>query len=436
MTEVSRPASRRPHVLVVAYYFPPMALSGVQRVTKFVKYLAEFGWQVTVLTARPGSYFAFDDTLANDLRSEWITVVRTRSFDPTRLFGAPRTVRLPGEGRRRRLAGLSQWLFLPDNKIGWYPPAVRAALRVHRNVPVDVVFASAPPYTAHLIGGKVAERTEAPLVIDLRDDWVGNPRHVYPTTGHRRIQTALERRAIAAADHICVINEPIARSIQGRAVKQGLERAITVVPQGFDPDDFDERQRDPSSQMRFLYTGVFYDAQSPEPFLRGLAKFLHTNPDYRSTVTARFAGLVPESFARLVGELELEDIVEHVGYVPHAAVVRMLIDAEVLWMTVGRQEGGEGISTGKLFEYFGSRRPILGLVPDGTARDHLAQYGAAVIEGPDDVDGIADAIDVLHRQWLVGSLPQPDETFIRRFDRTRLTRQLIGIFEDVMGHAR
>ncbi len=430
--DVSRPGTRRPHVMVIAYYFPPMALSGVQRVTKFVKYLAEFGWRITVLTARPGSYFAFDDTLEDDLRSDHITIVRTGSLDPTRLFGARRTVRLPSDRRRKRLTGLSQWVFIPDNKIGWYPLAVRAAMRLHDNLPIDIVFASAPPYTTHLVAQKVAKRIGVPLVTDFRDDWVGNPRHVYPTGLHRRIHEALERKTVAASSRVCVVNPPIAHNLRSRAVKQGLNPAITILPQGYDPADFDDHPRDPSSRMCLLYAGVFYDAQSPEPFLRGLARCLHSNPGMRSAVTARFAGLVPDTFESLVKELELQDVVEYVGYVPHTDVARMLQNADVLWMTVGRRAGSEGISTGKLFEYFGSRRPILGLVPDGTARDHLSEYGAAVTVAPDDLDGIGEAIAALQGRWVDGSLPMPDEMFVRRFDRRRLTRKLIEVFDGVM----
>ena len=36
-------------VLVIAYYFPPMGLSGVQRTLKFVKYLKNYNWEPTVL---------------------------------------------------------------------------------------------------------------------------------------------------------------------------------------------------------------------------------------------------------------------------------------------------------------------------------------------------------------------------------------------------
>ncbi|MCS4471994.1 hypothetical protein JQ032_01445 [Clostridium botulinum] len=37
-------------VLIIAYYFPPLGWSGVQRTLKFVKYLKDFGWQPIVVT--------------------------------------------------------------------------------------------------------------------------------------------------------------------------------------------------------------------------------------------------------------------------------------------------------------------------------------------------------------------------------------------------
>ena len=37
-------------VLFVSYPFPPVGGAGVQRTTKFVKYLSEFGWLPSVLT--------------------------------------------------------------------------------------------------------------------------------------------------------------------------------------------------------------------------------------------------------------------------------------------------------------------------------------------------------------------------------------------------
>ena len=53
-------------VLLIAYYFPPMGLSGVQRTVKFAKFLPQYGWKPTVLTVEPTGYYAFDDTLLKE----------------------------------------------------------------------------------------------------------------------------------------------------------------------------------------------------------------------------------------------------------------------------------------------------------------------------------------------------------------------------------
>lgn len=39
-------------VLFIAYYFPPVAGGGVQRLAKFVKYLPAAGWLPVVLTVQ------------------------------------------------------------------------------------------------------------------------------------------------------------------------------------------------------------------------------------------------------------------------------------------------------------------------------------------------------------------------------------------------
>ena len=55
-------------VLVIAYYFPPMGLSGVQRTLKFVKYLKQNNWEPTVITTKNVAYFAHDESLTKRIR--------------------------------------------------------------------------------------------------------------------------------------------------------------------------------------------------------------------------------------------------------------------------------------------------------------------------------------------------------------------------------
>jgi glycosyltransferase involved in cell wall biosynthesis len=415
-------ADRR--LLVVAYYFPPMGLSGVQRIARFVKYLPEFGWRPEVLTVDPAGYFAYDASLLDELTARGIPIHRTGSLDPTRLFGRRRVVRLPDEPTRRRFSAWSHWLFVPDNKIGWMPAALRRGRQLLEVTAFDAILATAPPYTSTLIGRRLAAAT-VPLVLDFRDDWLGNPRHIYPTLLHRRLHGRLERRALQAATRVITINERIRDAMWSRHRDAVPPDSFVVLPQGYDAEDFAGPAPSRSEgRCLFVYSGVFYDRQSPDTFLKALARVVARHPAWRERVCARFVGLLPAYVTGLARSLGIEDIIEATGYLPHSEVILHLRAADVLWLTVGPGPGQEQISTSKLYEYFGTDRPILGLVPDGAARDALLADGASLVVPPDEVGAVADAIERLVRLHGEGALPQPPPASRSRYDRRRLTAEL------------
>ncbi len=415
-------------VLVVAYYFPPMGLSGVQRVAKFVKYLPDYGWQPTVLTIKPAGYFAYDKSLLREVKEAGVRIHRTQSWDPTRLFKRRQTVALPAEDWRRRLSTLSQFFFIPDNKIYWMWHALRAGDTLLREQQFDAVFSSAPPYTAHLVASRLSRRHTLPLLIDFRDDWVGNPRHIYPTKLHRDLNQRLEHRVLQSCTEAITINESIRAALIERNTKDGYTPRVAVIPQGYDPADFEVAPVDRApGKMWWLYSGIFYDAQTPDFFLQALAQAVDRHPQIRAHIKAVFVGLLPKASMQLIERLGIEDLIRYEGYVSHAEVVAYQQAADVLWMTIGNRPGAESISTGKLYEYIGTRKPIVALVPAGTAREAMRPYGAAEVVEPDDVDAIERAIMHQYEQWVAGTMAKPEASYVEQFDRRRLAGVLASL---------
>src|SRR5579862_8968600 len=160
------------NVLVIAYYFPPMGLSGVQRTLKFVKYLPQFGWHPTVLSVTPTGYFAQDDALLSELDGLGITIARSGSWDANRVFKSKGTIRMPSERMRKILTFLSDTFFIPDNKIGWKRKALRVARNLMKERHFDVIIATAPPFTDFVIGAQLHDEFGTPLVLDYRDPWL------------------------------------------------------------------------------------------------------------------------------------------------------------------------------------------------------------------------------------------------------------------------
>lgn len=138
----------RQRLLVIAYYFPPMGTSGVLRVTKFVKYLPDYGWEPIVLTATPSAFFAFDPTLLAEVEARGIRVYRTPD-DGTpqwirRRAAADGTVPLPNQRLHTLWSRWSQFRWIPDRMIRWKQQALELGWRLVREYKPAILFAISP----------------------------------------------------------------------------------------------------------------------------------------------------------------------------------------------------------------------------------------------------------------------------------------------------
>ncbi len=421
-------------VLVIAYYFPPMGLSGVQRTLKFVKYLPQYGWKPTVLTVEPGGYIARDESLLDDLAGKDVRIVRTGAAGPTRLFGGKDVVAMPSEWSRKLLSRMSDTIFIPDNKIGWKKRAVQKAVELHQAEPFDLIFATAPPFTDFLVGAEVKRVLNKPLVFDYRDPWADYPFKFYPTPFHYWRNVTLERRALRASSHVITTNRTVKESLlkRYRFLTYG---DVDILPQGFDPEDFpaageleqDAARKPRRRQMRVTYAGVFWEDRVPDHFLRALQRLFEEKPKLRGRIEAVFVGTFREENRKIVSRLGLQDSVTVHEYLPHKECVRLLCDSDLLWMIVG-----EGFSSpGKVYEYIGARKPILGCAPQGFIRSLILEAGGTVV-APDDVEGIKNALESHLEKFERHELTGPPDEVVDRFNRIFLTRSLVKVFESLL----
>jgi glycosyltransferase involved in cell wall biosynthesis len=413
----------RRNVLVIAYYFPPMGLSGVQRTLKFVKYLPAYGWQPTVLTVTPTGYFAQDYSLLEEINPHDITVERVGSLDPNRFFRKKGVVKMPSERWRKILTYISDTFFIPDNKIGWRKKAVKAASKLFEEKKFDVIFATAPPFTDLIIGADLARKFKKPLVVDYRDPWLDYPTKYYPTPLHRWKNYRLEKEVLKTATRILTTNRRVKELILKR--HKFLDyHDVTILPQGFDPADFqvEKLPAQAKKRMRVTHAGAFYGDRTPAPFLQALKKVLADHPEVK--IEAVFIGAFQDEYAELVRTMGLEESVTITGYLDHKECVRQILSSDVLWLMLGNDKQ----SPGKFYEYLGARKPILACVPDGFIRQSLREAEGGTIVEPTDVDGIAAALVTYHKQYTTNTLPSPKEEIVTKYDRVQLTNELSKIF--------
>ncbi len=420
------------NVLIIAYYFPPMGGSGVQRPLKFAKYLKDYGWNPVVLCPEPGAYPWFDKSLSDELESLSVEVIRVKAKTPFHLLGKFRKdLQMPSGRKASLFRWLSRLLYYPDNKVGWIQPAVAKGEELIRKYDPELVFSTAPPFSNHIIGKRLAENTGLPLVLDYRDSWTQNHFQTNLFRWQRRILRKMERECLDKARAVVVLDSFMEQGIKD--AHPGLEVKTVVIPHGFDPDDFKSKGEASLSykegKLNWLYSGLFYESNQPDLFLEAAKELGEQQPEFLSDNHFHFQGGMDKRVRARVSELGLEEYVTNYGYLDHAKAVLNLRRADVLWMLSDFDPMFKQVKSGKLFEYFGAMKPILGMVHEGSSSICLAEYGAGFTAPPDNKEEIRATMRDIYNRWKQNRPFQVDKNFVDSFDRKKLTEQLATFFD-------
>jgi glycosyltransferase involved in cell wall biosynthesis len=449
-------------VLVLAYRFPPQGGGGVQRTLKFVRYIRGFGWQPVVHTVRNPFWPFRDEALQEEIPAD-VQVYRTRTFEFERLertlgslLGNSTNGTTPGTTPARplesapkrstrggKLASLQRFVhqrvLMPDPQIAWLPWAFLKTLYIARKENIDLIYSSSPPNSSQVLGLWLKRFLKKPWVVDFRDPWTDGVRRkqVYAANPSRRRREESWERAVAEkADYFIVTTEK--NQEQFLAKYPFLAPKLTTLTNGFDPEDFAHIR----PGRRFLSDGYFhltltgnvetmFDAT---PFFRAVRAFLAQEPDARTHFRINFVGTKRGKYDQTIHELQLDAIVNYIGYVPHSESVQYLADSDVLFLCqIPEYESAVVKLPGKLFEYLYMKKPILALTLPGVTTSILDRTGLGVVAHPNDEHAITRALGELYRQWRTTEWRfSPNQAAITAFDRVRLAERLARIFDHVM----
>ncbi|HRS01311.1 MAG TPA: glycosyltransferase [Bacteroidota bacterium] len=444
------------NVLVIAYYFPPMALSGVQRISKFVKYLPEFGWNPIVLTTN-APYYQFDNSLLDELIQKNIKIYRTdenrskslknnnkqnseeknnenlgeykRNINNNNQF----TFSYPGRFRQRLQAIILQTIFQPDSRRMWKKKALKTAETIFQENDIDLILATAPPFTDFLVAEELSDKYNIPFILDYRDLWVDNPYYIYTTVFHKNYAVKLENRILTKAARTIVIT----REMKNRLLQRYRflnHNDITIIPHGYDQEDFDKartfqqntseifplNKNTKKSKFIITHSGLFSQDLTPKYLFQAVSELIQEKPEMKDTLEIRMVGILQKKFIKMINKLNLQDNVKAPGYLNHIQSLQALLQSDVLWLMMPN-----GLVTpGRLFEYLGARKPIIFSSPKSDLTQIVESTGAGIITQPNDVKELKKAILNYYNLWKKNSLPIPNESVIEKYERKELTRQL------------
>jgi glycosyltransferase involved in cell wall biosynthesis len=406
---MSAPQSRRPRVLYLAFYFPPSRASGVYRARATANHLAGHGWDVTVLAAPleflHGVIGSVDEALLG-------TVDPRVRVERPELDLSPWEHNLREFGRfrgtfpvlARRMQDRRDRKDFPERYASWAWDGVRRALKLHAKDPFDVVVATGNPFASFAGAERFSRRTGVPYVIDYRDSWTLDLFTDGPAFPDGHPAYDWEKKVIGGAASVVFVNNALREWHAERY--PAAAASMMVVPNGWDPDVLTaggaETPADPTRPLQFGYLGTLTNNQPVEQMVEGFRR-AREHPDlagaelnihghlgffqHAPALLRERLGLGPDG-APLTGAADAG--VRYRGPVSKTDVASVYESNDVL---VFLAAGGRYVTSGKIFEYMASGRPIVSVhAPDIAAREVLEGYPLWFNAGSLEPDALAQSI--------------------------------------------
>lgn len=386
-------------VLIITYYWPPTAGSGVQRWLKMSKYLPQYGWQPVIYTPSNPEAGMTDESLLKDICPE-AEIIKRPIMEPYAIFnaltgsrGAKKNRQKDGSGKqagsgavnpinavghKSPLMRLSLWIranvFVPDPRCLWIRPSVRFLKKYLREHPVDAIVSTGPPHSMHLIARNLHRSTGIPWTADFRDPWtrIFYFKHLPLTRRSRKRYAAMELSVLHEADRVVAVTDSMVRDfLEELGAHENSCGKFHVIENGYDEEDFAgiTAARLPEG-FNLVHTGLFSAEGNPRKLWKVLSELCRENPDFDRDLHLTFAGKTDPEILAAIREAGLERHLTDLGYVPHHEANSLQKAADLLLLPLREEPEAAGILTGKYFEYLAAGRPIAAFGPHGSVLEH------------------------------------------------------------------
>lgn len=370
-------------VLIIYIYFLQENFIGTVRMRGLAKYLYDFGWEATILTAKlPNTSETFQDThiriIETPYESLFIRWEKRLGLKTNKSFKELFHLQRHKDKKTIRdiiANSLVEIIAYPDSERMWYKTAIDAVNKLMKQESFDAIISSSPPATHHLIGSELKKRYGIPWIADLRDPWTQD--HYYPYSFIRRfIERRLELRTLSRADAIVIVSQPLAEK-----QKEFLHnrKTVHVILNGFNPE---QKKISPSLSDKFniVYTGKMLGGKrDPEPLFKAIQKLISEGVIKREDIAVDFYGDHSVWLERDIKKYGLQDIIKMHGLIPREDSLEKQRNTQVLLLLTWNDLNEKGVHTGKIFDYLSAQRPILSIgMSGGVVKELLSETNAGI----------------------------------------------------------
>jgi hypothetical protein len=416
--------------LVISQYLPPLKYIAAVRISEVANQFAKNGYEVIGFSTNnhqylPTDQFKMDERIVVHRSNSWdFLIIRLKLKSMLASLRGKKTQGVSQSAVVNEKRTASSWKsklfyflanYLPFSLvfgegsfiyiIGTFFKALRYA------EDGTVVFTSFRPYSDHIIGYLLKLfRPRTIWICDFRDP------HLPPNASNAffGFHAWINRRMCRRADVVTTVSKGVARNLEGYNKNISILRngIVGTIQSGLVSSDRPDK-------FNLIYTGGLYNGtRNPLPVFRALSELIAAGKLNRDLVRIVYAGGDKAIWDSFVKEAGLESINESYGMLSMEASRKLQQSAAINLLLTWSDRNYKGVLTGKMYEYFKARRPIITVI-NGDRDEEIEEIMAETNAGPvvyNDGQVLVNFIRQQYEHFLSGEAPMAiDDHSLRQF---------------------
>lgn len=444
-------------VLIISEFIAPVRAVASIRWTKLGKYLHQaYGIEIEILTnkkrycdeIRP-AYYQYDPSALRDLQAfrvhEIPETIIVRIINAI-FYGVSKVII-----SQKREPKTTPVLSNQQNEVSFFQKIYRAvyarlftakglslvarAMRMEIDwSQYDVIVSSFEPRWVHEVAGGIKKRfPDLIWIADYRDS------AIYAGGVLANEANTFAAKYTSSADMITAVSQG---TIEALNVPDDQNRV--VVTNGYDPEELTSRERMPFQKFVLAYTGTLYNQGEAisdlKPLLRALSELIDEGRVCADHIELSYAGVSEEEFVKQVSAFPRVPWKSY-GLLSRDEALKLQNRASLLLLCTWNTKRVSGIITGKVYEYFSSKVPIVclcaGEVPYSASREMIekSNTGFCYEEACDVVDykNLVSFLYNKYTEWKTGGMTTCGSNwdYINSFGYDHLAEKVYELINDL-----
>lgn len=309
-----------------------------------------------------------------------------------------------------------------DSHWSWFIAATFRSRKVVKQHHPVLVYSTAGPSSTHLAAYLIARWCGLPWVAEIHDPLImDNQKRRYQ---RYRFHRWLEKLIFKHADSVIYFTEKALRSAEKRTkvVNKGH-----VLRPGANPTTMQSIKYEKREKLHIGYFGSLARHRNLGEFLSAMNRLRDGHPLSAQQVVLDVYGadLDPVS-KQLLDQYKLDQMVQVHGRIEfdpvtgksgRTQVFEEMHRCDVLLLVHGESDAGDEYIPSKLYEYLLTKRPVLGIVLEGSEAEGILKADGHAVVRKGDPEAIALTLEGFYKSWRNGGVPHVEPRHVYNIER-------------------